>query len=417
MPRSKVNLFEQVSGYLKGTKAAIEALAGIAEGSIAYATDTKEFGSYDGAAWTWGQGAPSPFAFTNIDSPTFSADQDDYDPGSADIIRADLDADWNLTGIAGGTDGRLLYLENITSGFRLTLKDEDAGSSAANQLAIVHDIEIFPDRAVLLQYSGDDSRWHLFSSGDAESLRGAPISAGLLSSLQDGDTLIWNDGDRVFERIQLPTEAALLPYFPSDTSDWAGGTDPGDTDQALDQLAVRTTDLEASSWVLISTQSLGSDGTFDFTSIPQTYKHLKIEFLARSDRAANTSDGAKIRFNNDNGNNYVGLVQFMNAAGAPAKVEQNTAGAPTQFSFVTAASSPANWFNNSEITIFDYTNTNLFKSWQARGMQTPNTGVSFFIYDAQGVWLSASAITRVQLFPTTGTNFKTHSSARLYGIK
>jgi hypothetical protein len=38
------------------TKANIEALTGIAEGAIAYATDTNELGSYSGAAWTWGGG-------------------------------------------------------------------------------------------------------------------------------------------------------------------------------------------------------------------------------------------------------------------------------------------------------------------------------------------------------------------------
>jgi|GEM_PF-5769614 len=39
----------------KDTKANIEALSGIEEAAIAYATDTNEFGSYDGTTWTWGQ--------------------------------------------------------------------------------------------------------------------------------------------------------------------------------------------------------------------------------------------------------------------------------------------------------------------------------------------------------------------------
>ena len=41
----------------RDTKANIEALTGIGEGAIAYATDTNEFGSYDGTTWTWMQGA------------------------------------------------------------------------------------------------------------------------------------------------------------------------------------------------------------------------------------------------------------------------------------------------------------------------------------------------------------------------
>lgn len=35
------------------TKINIEALAGLTEGSTAYATDTNQFGAYNGAAWTW----------------------------------------------------------------------------------------------------------------------------------------------------------------------------------------------------------------------------------------------------------------------------------------------------------------------------------------------------------------------------
>jgi hypothetical protein len=38
------------------TKANIEALVGLSEGCIAYATDTDELGTYDGASWTWGSG-------------------------------------------------------------------------------------------------------------------------------------------------------------------------------------------------------------------------------------------------------------------------------------------------------------------------------------------------------------------------
>jgi len=42
--------------WLAGEKAAIEALSGVAEGSVAWATDTDEPGWYDGASWEWGFG-------------------------------------------------------------------------------------------------------------------------------------------------------------------------------------------------------------------------------------------------------------------------------------------------------------------------------------------------------------------------
>jgi hypothetical protein len=46
MASNQVNLIYNVKGYYVGAKASIEALAGVPEGSIGYATDTDEFGSY-----------------------------------------------------------------------------------------------------------------------------------------------------------------------------------------------------------------------------------------------------------------------------------------------------------------------------------------------------------------------------------
>jgi hypothetical protein len=43
-----------------GTQSAIEALTGLAAGSVAYATDIKQLGSYDGTTWTWGAVASVP---------------------------------------------------------------------------------------------------------------------------------------------------------------------------------------------------------------------------------------------------------------------------------------------------------------------------------------------------------------------
>lgn len=171
--------------------------------------------------------------------------------------------------------------------------------------------------------------------------------------------------------------------------------------------------VQINSWVLINDlyASAADVPNFDFTSIPATFKDLKILFDGRSDRAA-TSDAAKLSMNNDTGNNYVGLIQW-----GAGQTEQATAGAPTLFTFVPAASSPASWFNNSEITLFDYANTNKFHGWQARGMQTlTNSAGNYFIYDAMGLYLSATVVSRVTLYPNLGTNFKRYSRATLFGL-
>lgn len=165
-------------------------------------------------------------------------------------------------------------------------------------------------------------------------------------------------------------------------------------------------------WTLLADQVLSvATANFDFGSIPSGYKHLKIEFVARSDIAAG-NDPVRIAFNGDLGNNYVGLVQW-----GAGQQEQVAAGAPYRFTFIDGATSPANWFNNSEITIFDYANTTTYKSYQGRGMQTvTNAAGQFFIYDGMGIWLSLSAINQVTIYPNTGPNFVANSRATLYGL-
>lgn len=51
----------------RDTKTNIEALSGIGEGAIAYATDTDQFGSYNGTVWTWGQGGGGAPVTTAVD--------------------------------------------------------------------------------------------------------------------------------------------------------------------------------------------------------------------------------------------------------------------------------------------------------------------------------------------------------------
>lgn len=80
MSTNKVNLFEQVFGYYVGTKAGIEALIGVQEGSAGYATDTNELGSYDGTTWTWGQGGTFDLAAAihGATAETTLADADEF---------------------------------------------------------------------------------------------------------------------------------------------------------------------------------------------------------------------------------------------------------------------------------------------------------------------------------------------------
>lgn len=308
-------------------KAIIEALNNVPEGSIAYATDTNEFGSYNGASWTWGQGG-----------------------GSGDMLKSVYDADNN---------------------------------------GVVDDSE------------------------SAQSIQSAGIDPNLLSVLVDGDLLRWNEDDLQFESwpfpatgdVNGPAGATVGNIVTFDLSTGKRIRDSGIPDASLGRFLIDPKVLSA------------GDGIFDFQDIPGGYSHLEIELDARSDRAGFSSDSVSMKFNNDAGNNYVYKIQWVTGT-TPGTTQQVTAGPPPTATFVTAATSPADWFSNSTIKIFDYASTNKFRGWQARSFQSPTNSGNFFIYDAGGLYLSkAAAISRITLAPVNGTNFKQHSTARLYGIK
>lgn len=99
----------------RDTQANIEALAGVAEGAIAYATDTDMLGTYDGAAWTWGGGGGGAAALddlTDVDAPA---------PDDGQVLTwVEANNAWEAADPTGG------------SGSPLTVEEQDGTPSVAN---------------------------------------------------------------------------------------------------------------------------------------------------------------------------------------------------------------------------------------------------------------------------------------------
>lgn len=95
-----------------------------------------------------------------------TANQNNYNPTSlsgAAILRLNSDGDYNVTGLAGGSDGRLMIVINVTAARTLTLTDEDTLSSAANRFALGADVAIGPGESIALVYDSTSSRWRPFN--------------------------------------------------------------------------------------------------------------------------------------------------------------------------------------------------------------------------------------------------------------
>ncbi len=98
-----------------------------------------------------------------------NADQNNYNPtglSTASTLRISTDASRNITGLAGGADGRIFILHNVGA-FNFTLVDESGSSTAANRFALTGNQTIAPDALVALQYDATTLRWRVLSSSAA----------------------------------------------------------------------------------------------------------------------------------------------------------------------------------------------------------------------------------------------------------
>jgi hypothetical protein len=120
------------------------------------------------AVWTNTSGALSgSVAMTGVLSPaSFSTQQNDYNPtdlATASTIRLNPGASVDLTGLAGGTSGRQMMLFNTSANFTVTLRNQDADSTAANRFLLANgkDVALLANYGAGLQYDSTTGRWRL----------------------------------------------------------------------------------------------------------------------------------------------------------------------------------------------------------------------------------------------------------------
>ena len=112
------------------------------------------------------------FALSGDTNVTWAAQQDNFDPTIFSVINVILTGSQTLTGMAGGADGRFIYIENITSNETLTITNSDTASLAANRFLLTGDFSIPPRLGALFRYNSTISRWMLFAMNDHNGLLG-----------------------------------------------------------------------------------------------------------------------------------------------------------------------------------------------------------------------------------------------------
>jgi hypothetical protein len=165
----------------------------------------------------------------------------------------------------------------------------------------------------------------------------------------------------------------------------------------------------SNSYESIATVTVGSGGqsTISFTSIPSTYKHLQIRALYLN---SSSYSNAQMQFNSDTGSNYAWHEVYGDGSGVGATAYTSQ----PNIRPILGASGTTNQAVGV-IDILDYTNTNKNKTTRSLSGADAN-GATNYILLRSGLWLSTSAITRIDFTAQSG-NFAQHSQFALYGIK
>ena len=152
----------------------------------------------------------------------------------------------------------------------------------------------------------------------------------------------------------------------------------------------------------IATTTLGSSGTFSFTSIASSWTDLRLVLVG----TPAGSIQSYIRFNNDSGTNYSGTEIDGAGASAASNRYTNDSGIYANWSaFVTTAQPALITFD-----IFSYAGSTYKTVLTTLNQDRNGSGL---LERGVGMWRPTAAITRVDALGT----FATGTTATLYGIK
>jgi hypothetical protein len=156
----------------------------------------------------------------------------------------------------------------------------------------------------------------------------------------------------------------------------------------------------------------GSSGVITFSSIPSTYKHLQIRYIARDTQTATFVTAPTVSFNGDTANNYTTHYLYGNGTVVTAGANVGT----NEFGYIlaTGANAGTNTYAAGIIDILDYTSTSKTKT--VRTMSAADNNGSGEIYFNSGLWFATpAAITSITF--NASTNYTSLTTFALYGIR
>jgi hypothetical protein len=189
--------------------------------------------------------------------------------------------------------------------------------------------------------------------------------------------------------------------------------------------SAKTGNLVTGAWNSIATYSAGATSAITFSSIPSTYKYLRLVMRLRDVRTGAPYSGTVISFNGaPSGTSYGYTWVFGDSrTNNSAPFEDSTSGS-SGIGMPTPGTSPyvsdGSVYGYAIIDIFDYQNTSKFTTALGSGGYVDNSSsysiknqVAFMV---NGTWADTTTVNSITLTPNN-PNFAGGVRAALYGIK
>ena len=164
-------------------------------------------------------------------------------------------------------------------------------------------------------------------------------------------------------------------------------------------------------WSIASAVGTGSSNTITFDSIPSGYKHLRL--VGYTYGSGGGASNARITFNSDSSSNYA--IHQLYGDGTSVTATGYASQAYAHYSVYNSSVGSANGIPITIVDILDYGSTSKYKTLRALSGSDNNGSGRVYIYS--GLWMSSSAITRIDLKNEDASNWSTSTRYALYGIK
>ena len=172
--------------------------------------------------------------------------------------------------------------------------------------------------------------------------------------------------------------------------------------------------MGTSGLALIAVINPTGTNTVTFSSIPGTYKHLRLVGMGRSSGAGTGNDFPLMTFNADGAAHYARQTVEFTGVAAPSSF-QATADSGAFIAVFPTAGDIANYPGTFILDIINYANTTFAKNYQGQYMGVTSALLSsLFTNTFAGVWSGTAAITSITIAETS--NYVTGTSFSLYGF-